>query len=220
MPANKIFTSIVAGTLLLLGFVLAGCSPTREEVTALPYFNSPDFTPEWDGSKGHAHTIADFNFQDQQGQWVSQETFAGKIYIADFFFTYCTGICPKMTTNMARLQERFRDNPHVMLLSHTVMPWADSIPRLADYAESQGVNHDKWKMVTGSKEELYTIARKSYFAEEEMGYVRGAEGFLHTENFILVDQNRRIRGIYNGTLGVEIDRLKADVDLLMREMAI
>ena len=196
-------------------------SSSETEQLVLPIYNTPDFTPSWidedvpDNQK--IHTIPDFSFYNQLGKEISQETFRDKIYVADFFFTTCPGICPKLTKNMGMLQNAFKDDQEVLLLSHTVTPWIDSIPRLRAYAEDQGIMPDKWHLVTGEQDAIYQIARLSYFAEMEVGMDKSVEEFLHTENFILVDKQKRIRGVYNGTLPLEVKKLIEDIRVLKRE---
>jgi protein SCO1/2 len=223
----KACKNIFAFVLLPVIVITAGGSCTQIEgdggqtPIALPHFNTPDFTPQWfrtaEAEAASTHSIAPFAFTDQNGAVVDNSTFAGKVYVADFFFTSCGSICPKMTRNMAEIQEAFSGESDLLLLSHSVTPEADSVPRLKQYAEAMGVNDDKWHLVTGEQEEIYTLARKSYFAEERMGYDKDVEAFLHTENFILVDRNGHIRGIYNGTLGVEMNRLTEDIAVLLGE---
>ncbi|TBN04787.1 SCO family protein [Hyunsoonleella flava] len=189
--------------------------PTLAETTMLPYFNGADFTPEWNTPK---HKIPEFSFVNQNGETINNNTFKGKIYIADFFFTSCPGICPKLTTNMKTLQDTFEKDADILLLSHTVMPWRDSIPVLKKYAEKYDVNSSKWHLVTGDKDELYNIARTGYFADEDFTKTQDESNFIHTENFILVDKKGHIRGVYNGTLPVDIERLKRHVEILKREI--
>lgn len=183
-------------------------------VDALPYFNSANFTPEWNNP---VHKIPEFSFTNQNGNTVSNKTFEGKIYIADFFFTSCPGICPKLTKNMANLQEEYKYNSNIMLLSHTVMPWKDSVPLLKKYAVKNKVNTEKWHLVTGNKDEIYAIARNGYFADEDFVKTQDENSFIHTENFILVDKEGFIRGVYNGTLEFDVKRLKRHVKILERE---
>ncbi|MUV05351.1 SCO family protein [Flavobacterium rakeshii] len=144
------------------------------------------------------HKIADFAFVNQNGDTITQNDYKGKIYVADFFFTTCPTICPIMTDNMEWLQDKIKDNPKVMLLSHSVTPDIDSVPVLKAYAEKKGVIDAKWNLVTGNKKDIYYIARKSYLAVKT---TTSSELYdmVHTENFILVDQEGRIRGFYNGT---------------------
>ncbi len=141
----------------------------------------------------------------------------GKIYVADFFFTICPGICPKMTSNMALLQEAFLDDDNVLLLSHSVMPRRDSVAVLKEYAEDHGIVSNKWHLLTGDREEIYRLGRNFYFVEEDLGLVKESSDFLHTENFVLVDGNRHIRGIYNGLNKTAIDQLIADIRTLEGE---
>lgn len=144
------------------------------------------------------HKIADFAFTNQNGKTITQNDYKGKIYVADFFFTTCPTICPIMTTNMAWLQDKIKDNPKVMLLSHSVTPDIDSVPVLKAYAEKKGVIDSKWNLVTGNKKDIYYIARKSYLAVKTTSS-KELYDMVHTENFILVDGRGRIRGFYNGT---------------------
>ncbi|UPQ80671.1 SCO family protein [Flavobacterium azooxidireducens] len=186
----------------------------------LPIFNPSDVNPELvDSTVQHVskyHTIADFSFTNQNGEIISQKNYEGKIYVADFFFTTCPTICPIMQDNMVEIQNAFKDVSDVMLLSHTVMPHIDSVPVLKKYAIEKGVIDSKWNLVTGDKKDIFYIARKSYLAVKTE-----TEGELydmvHTENFILVDKKRRVRGFYDGTNKEEIKRLIEDIRFLMTE---
>jgi protein SCO1/2 len=186
----------------------------------LPVFNPSDVNPELvDSTVQHVskyHTIADFSFTNQNGEIISQKNYEGKIYVADFFFTTCPTICPIMQDNMVEIQNAFKDVPDVMLLSHTVMPHIDSVPVLKKYAIEKGVIDSKWNLVTGDKKDIFYLARKSYLAVKTE-----TEGELydmvHTENFILVDKERRVRGFYDGTNKEEIKRLTEDIRFLLKE---
>ncbi len=167
--------------------------------------------------QGRDHRIASFRLIDQRGDTVTNATFEGKIYVADFFFTTCPSICPKMTANMGEVAVRYKDDPRIMFLSHTVMPRVDSVPVLATYGAKHGADPERWKLVTGPKEHIYALARRSYFAVTTEGDGGDAD-FIHTENFILVDNKSRIRGFYDGTSKEEMERLKKDVALLMNEV--
>ena len=162
------------------------------------------------------HTIADFSLTNQNGKTVTQDTYNNKIYIADFFFTTCQTICPIMTDNMVILQNKLKQDPDVMLLSHTVTPEIDSVAQLKNYALNKGVLDSKWNLVTGDKKEIYQLARKSYLAVKSNGD-GGEYDMIHTENFILVDQKKRIRGYYDGTLEEDIESLLNDIDILKKE---
>lgn len=160
------------------------------------------------------HKIADFAFTNQNGKTITQKDYEGKIYVADFFFTTCPTICPIMTDNMVWLQDKIKDNPKVMLLSHSVTPDIDSVPVLKAYAEKKGVIDGKWNLVTGDKKDIYYIARKSYLAVKT-STSKELYDMVHTENFILVDSQGRIRGFYNGTnLDNEVEGEKNVTQLL------
>ena len=159
------------------------------------------------------HAIGDFELVNQNGDTITHKTYSDKIYIADFFFTTCPTICPVMTANMADIQEVIKTDPEVMLLSHSVTPDIDSVPQLKKYALGKGVIDSKWNLVTGSKKEIYELARKSYLAVLTDGD-GGPYDMIHTENFILVDKERRIRGFYDGTSKDEIDQLLSDLEVL------
>lgn len=159
------------------------------------------------------HTIGDFELVNQNGDTITHKTYSDKIYIADFFFTTCPTICPVMTANMADIQDVIKTDPEVMLLSHSVTPDIDSVPQLKRYALEKGVIDSKWNLVTGNKKEIYELARKSYLAVLTDGD-GGPYDMIHTENFILVDKERRIRGFYDGTSKDEIDQLLLDLEVL------
>ena len=159
------------------------------------------------------HTIADFSLTNQNGITITQSDYKGKIYIADFFFTTCPTICPIMTKNMAVIQEHISYDDDVLLLSHSVTPVIDSVAQLKKYALEKGVNDAKWNLVTGDKKQIYQLARKSYLAVKNDGD-GGPFDMIHTENFILVDKERRIRGFYDGTKTGDIEKLLKDLDIL------
>ncbi len=186
----------------------------------LPIYNPADVNPEMVDSTvqyiSKYHTIADFSFTNQNGKTITQKDYEGKIYVADFFFTTCGSICPIMTTNMVDVQKAFRNNPKVMLLSHTVFPEIDSVPVLKKYAIKKGVDDRKWNLVTGDKKDIYTMARKSYLAVK-LGKPSELYDMVHTENFVLVDSKRRVRGFYDGTKKEEIHRLIDDIKSLCNE---
>ncbi|MBT9186755.1 SCO family protein [Zobellia russellii] len=160
------------------------------------------------------HTIADFSLINQNGKNITQADYNDKIYIADFFFTTCPTICPIMTKNMASIQERIKGFDDVMLLSHSVTPEIDSVAQLKKYAIEKGVDDSKWNLVTGDKKQIYELARKSYLAVKDDGD-GGPFDMIHTENFILVDKKKRIRGFYDGTNEEEVEKLMADLKILM-----
>ncbi|MDX1363539.1 MAG: SCO family protein [Arenibacter latericius] len=164
------------------------------------------------------HTIADFALTNQNGELVTQKDYEDKIYVADFFFTTCPTICPIMTKNMADIQSKIKDDDEVMLLSHSVTPDIDSVPQLKKYAEEQGVLDHKWNLVTGDKKQIYELARKSYLAVKTDGD-GGPFDMIHTENFILVDKSKRIRGFYDGTNSEDMEKLMSDLEILKASYA-
>ncbi len=201
-----------------LFFILFSCN--RNDVE-LPYYNSPSFDPIFlnhDDSveKLVSHKIEDFVLINEKGNYFGSKNLQGTIHVANFIFTSCTHICPKMTTNMVEVERKFKNNSDVNLVSFTVTPWLDSPDVLKRYKEEFTLNSKNWHFLTGEKNKIYTIARKSYFAEEEIGFTKDSADFLHTEHFLLVDKNFRIRGIYNGTLGLEMEQLIKDIDILKK----
>lgn len=183
----------------------------------LKIYNPADVNPELVDSTvqyiSKYHTIADFSFINQNGKTITQKDYEGKIYVADFFFTTCGSICPIMTTNMVDVQKAILHNPKILLLSHTVFPEIDSVPVLKKYAVEKGVIDGKWNLVTGDKKEIYKLARKSYLAVKQ-GKPSELYDMVHTENFVLVDTKRRVRGFYDGTKKEEIQRLIEDINWL------
>jgi len=161
------------------------------------------------------HKIANFNLLNQNGKEVTQRDYENKIYVADFFFTTCQTICPIMTGNMKKIQEELKKDKEVLLLSHTVIPQTDSVPQLKKYALAKGVDDTKWNLVTGNKKHIYDLARKSYLVAKTDGD-GGPYDMIHTENFVLVDKKKRIRGFYDGTKEEEIDRLLEDIEVLKK----
>lgn len=210
--------------LLLTIITLVSCKETyqnKSRVDTLPFYNEATFTPHWiaadDKLLDNFHQIAPFKLINQEGDTLTEKYFDGKIYVVDFFFTVCPGICPKMTANMAELQDEFLTNDDVLLLSHSVTPERDSVPVLKKYAENKGILSHKWHLVTGEQKEIYQLGRKSYFVEEDLGLEKEEDEFLHTENFVLIDKNRHIRGIYNGLNKTSIKQLITDIKTLTTE---
>ena len=183
----------------------------------LPIYNPSMVNPELVDSTiqyiSKYHSIADFSFTNQNGKTITQKDYEGKIYVADFFFTTCGSICPKMTTNLVEVQKAIINNPKVMLLSHTVFPETDSVSVLKKYAIKNGVIDSKWNLVTGDKKQIYSLARKSYLAVK-LGKPEELYDMVHTENFVLVDSKRRVRGFYDGTKKEDIARLIEDITFL------
>lgn len=162
------------------------------------------------------HKIAPFSMINQNGLNITDNDYSNKIYVADFFFTTCPSICPKMTANMGLIQEDIRTDNQVLLLSFSVTPEIDSVAQLKRYAIEKGVIDTKWNLLTGDKKEIYELARKSYLAVKTSGD-GGEHDMIHTENFILVDPEQRIRGFYDGTDTTAIDELLSDIRVLQEE---
>ena len=160
------------------------------------------------------HTISDFNLINQNGDIITQAFYDDKIYVADFFFTTCQSICPVMTKNMKKVQDKLINDKEILLLSHSVTPEIDSVEQLKRYAISHQINDDKWNLVTGDKKQIYNLARKSYLAVEDNPI--GEYDMIHTENFMLIDKKKQIRGFYDGTLDSEITRLLDDIEILKK----
>ena len=182
----------------------------------LPYYNTPDFTPLFltqpaEVARRVPHTIGGFALRNQDSVLVTPRAVAGKVYVANFFFTRCGSICPPMMDNLARVARAFRADSGVAILSFSVDPGTDGVSRLRRYAAGRGIGSGNWHLLTGPRPAIYTLARQSYFAEKELGFSRDSADFVHTEHFVLVDQDRRIRGIYNGTLTLDVTQLMADI---------
>lgn len=161
------------------------------------------------------HTVGPFSFVDQQGDTVTQNVLNGKVTVVEYFFTRCTGICPKMNKNMDKIYEMFKSDPHFQILSNTVDPKNDSVPVLAKYAEQWGADAKNWKFLTGPRKELFSVAVHQYLLSvaDSLGV---NDQFVHTQYFALVDQDRKIRGFYDGLEQKELDKLKGDISTLLK----
>ena len=158
------------------------------------------------------HRISDFKLTNQNGKEITQANYKDKIYVADFFFTTCQDICPVMTKNMYQLQEELKNDNEILLLSHTVIPEVDTVEQLKDYAIENNVDDSKWNLLTGDKKQIYELARKSYLAVEDSNF--NEFDMIHTENFMLIDKEKQIRGFYDGTNSEEINQLLKDIEIL------
>jgi protein SCO1/2 len=208
--------------LLFSSVLLVNCSNKKAEAIALPYYNEPDFTPIFLTDKSEMeskikHTIANFSFLDQDSTMISQKDIEEKIHIANFIFTSCGSICPKMTTNLKIVNDSLKNHSDIVLLSYSVTPWIDTPSVLKKYKARNEITNPNWHFLTGSKNDIYKLARTSYFAEEDIGFSKDSTEFLHTEHFILVDKTKRIRGIYNGTLALEMQQMLDDIKNLENE---
>lgn len=208
--------------LWLSSLLFLGCSQSKTNVVALPYYNTPDFTPFFISDKAAIankikHSISDFSFLNEDSILITQKAIEGKIHVANFIFTSCGSICPSMTSNLKMVSDSLQGNKQLVFLSYTVTPWVDKPHVLHEYKKGRGIKNAQWHFLTGTKGDIYTLARKSYFAEEDIGFSKDSTEFLHTEHFILVDKNKHIRGIYNGTLLFEMHQLIADIITLESE---
>jgi protein SCO1/2 len=196
----------------------------QQAVRTLPVIQPKDVKKEMVDPEllqiGMGHRIGDFTLLNQYGESITLERVKGKVFVAEYFFTTCGTICPKMTDQMTRVQERFRGNEDVKILSFTVNPDYDTVQVLFEYAQKYGAEKNQWHFLTGSKEELYGLARKSFFVlkpAEAMNLGDAGSDFIHTNNFVLVDQQLRIRGYYDGTSISEVNELMEDIELLLSD---
>ena len=203
--------------IIILLTILTACS-TPKTNNALPFYNTPDFTPVWlgpdDAGYNAIHTIYPFSLTNQLGETITDKQVKGHIYVANFFFASCGSICPRMMDNLNDVQQAFKNDDAVRMLSHSVTPERDSVPALFKYAAIHHIDNHKWWLLTGNKDAIYTLARKAYFADDETGYNKTTNEFLHTENVLLIDKHGRIRGVYNGTIKLEMVNLINHIKLL------
>ena len=204
-----------------LFFLMMACRQ-QPSVKDLPYYNTPEFTPIFlsgfaSVEKTINHTIGKFALSNQNGAAFSEKDVQGKMHVANFFFTGCGSICPGMMNKIAKLNHTFEKDSTVVFLSFSVTPWRDNVSRLSEYAKANKFIAPNWHLLTGPKADIYTLARKSYFAEEALGFTKDSTDFLHTEHVLLVDKTGRIRGIYNGTLDLDMEQLGRDIKLLKAE---
>ncbi len=203
----------------LSSLLLAACGQAPS-ATHLPYYNSADFTPMFINPAvapdSVTHRVSDFSCTDQHNQTITQKDIEGKIHVANFFFTGCGSICPVMMKNLDKTYRQFSNDSSIVFLSYSVTPWRDSVSRLAQYAANLNIGNT-WHLLTGNRASIYALARRSYFAEEALGYNKDSTEFLHTEHILLVDKQKRIRGIYNGTLALETEQLAKDILALQQE---
>jgi protein SCO1/2 len=194
----------------LMAVALSGCGAAPPE---LPYFTDSTLTPRWlDAAAAHsAHRVTDFALIDQDGRAVQGHDLDGRVRIVSFVYTRCGGICPTTMANLKRARTALADRADVLLLSFSVDPESDDVARIAAYARGLELDARRWKLLTGDVDEIYGLARGSFFAESSLGAGRGPRDFLHTENVYLVDAAGRLRGVYSGTLPLDMNRLVEDV---------
>lgn len=204
--------NIQIAVVAIIGMVTFSCSDSQRK---LPYLGNKQVTGNGDTV---FHTIRDFKFVNQDSDTITNEAFRDKIYISDFFFTSCPTICPVMKTQMLRVYEKFKDNPQVGILSHTIDPRHDSVQVLKAYRDRLGIKGDMWQFVTGEQDDIYEIAQKFYMVSAMKDSAAKEEGgFVHSGAFILTDRKRHVRGMYDGTKEEEVSKLIKDIQLLLRE---
>lgn len=195
--------------IIFVFLVVLGCQQEKK----LPFLG-----PKEIGKQGDTlyHKIPDFKFLNQDSLWISEKDMAGKIYVADFFFTTCPTICPKMKTQLLRIYDKFAEDDRVRILSHTIDPEYDRVRVLKEYAKKLNITSPCWNLLTGKKSDIYRLGEKSYMvtAQEDANEVGG---FVHSGAFILVDQDRHVRGIYDGTKEEDVNHLMEDIGLLLKE---
>jgi protein SCO1/2 len=196
-------------------FCFIGCKQNSKQ--QLAYYEDASFTPlflsEKEADLSIHHRIDTFIFIDQTGNRFSSAQLEDKIHVANFFFTGCGSICPGMMDKLSSVQKQF-NNKEVLFLSFSVTPWSDSVKRLRAYADLHQIDDQQWKLLTGTTSRIYQVARRSYFAEEALGFNKDSSNFLHTEHVLLIDKKKRIRGIYNGTLLLDMQQLSKDIETL------
>ena len=207
---------ILGLSIIIIAFFYKALKPTVVLPVYQPARVAPELVDESIQYVKKYHTIAPFSMTNQNGETISEQDYDNSIYVADFFFTTCPSICPIMTKNMYALQQRLGPYPAVKLLSFSVTPEIDSVEQLKRYAIENKVNDSRWNLVTGSKKEIYQLARKSYLVVKEDGD-GGPHDMIHTENFVLVDKQKRIRGYYDGTQAAAMDDILRDIAILIAE---
>jgi protein SCO1 len=202
---NIVFGCVMIGFAAALMFDIVSATP------ALPFYDSADLTPRW--SRSVEHRIADFKLVTQTGQSITRADLIGRVHIATFIYTHCAGVCPAMVTQLAKVQKAIADRNDAVLVSYSVTPQVDTPQMLAQFGAERRIDPERWKLVTGDSQQIYSLARASYFAEDSRA---SDDQFLHTEKALLVDREGRLRGVYNATLPHEIDKLIADISVLLR----
>jgi|SRR4051812_24329534 protein SCO1/2 len=209
---NLILLIVATGVFIYAFFIYDKDKPTR----MLPIYGQKEYESKNGKTDTTFHTIQSFSFTDQDGKTITQDSFKECVYVTDFFFTTCHSICPIMSNQMERVYTKYKGNKEVKFLSHTVDPEIDTVQQLKAYAIKHNADAAQWMFVTGEKKALYDIARKGYLLNAEEGD-GGPDDFIHTQNFALVDKDKRIRGFYDGTDSTDMNHLMQDIDLLLAE---
>ena len=207
---------ILGLSVIIIAFFYKALKPTAVLPVYQPAMVTPELVDESIQYVKKYHTIAPFSMTNHNGESITEKDYENTVYVADFFFTTCPSICPIMTKNMYALQQKLSPYPDVKLLSFSVTPEIDSVAQLKRYALENKVNDSRWNLVTGNKKEIYQLARKSYLVVKEDGD-GGPHDMIHTENFVLVDKQKRIRGYYDGTQATAMDDILHDIVILIQE---
>ncbi len=207
--------NLILITSLAISVVFAPLSFAKKNDVPLPYYNSAAFMPQWIKPGSNAldsfHQIPSFSFVNQNGESVTEENFNDKIYVASFFSSNCSGVCEKMKAHITKIQKKFAQDDDVLILSHSVMPTADSVEELSSYADQNDVMPGKWHLVTGAKQAIHDLAKNYYFADEDLGALSETEDLLQSDSLILIDQNRHIRGVYSAVNQSSLKYLIKDI---------
>lgn len=208
--------------LLLISSMFFSCKEKKSDIINLPYYNTANFDPIFLNNKSEfpnliKHTIDSFTFLNQDSSLITQSVFDNKIHVANFIFTTCGSICPVMTNNLKIVGNQFLLDTSVVLLSYSVTPWIDKPYILKNYKQRNNITNSNWHFLTGDRARIYKLARQSYFAEENIGFSKDSSEFLHSEHVMLIDKTKRIRGVYNGTLVLEMQHLAEDIRRLQVE---
>lgn len=190
-------------------------SKESKPLRTLPYYGPKNWSVDTDTSY---HRIPYFEFHNQFNQLFTSKDVKGKIYVCEYFFTTCKSICPIMNRHLEKVYQLFKNDSNFYILSHTVDPDADSSEVLLRYATMHSVSNQQWQFLTGEKKDLYNLARKGYLLSADEGN-GGAEDFIHTQNFALIDKNGHIRGYYDGTDSLEVNRMIIDINVLKQAYA-
>lgn len=215
VSVQKIYFNIILG-LVAIGILIGAYVffKNGQQIRELPYYEPVESGLKNNTDSLHRHLVFDFSLTDQTGKTVTRKDFENSITVVDFFFTSCKGICPVMNSQMKRVYEKFRGNTEVKFISHTVNPEKDSTEVLAEYAKHYDADPKQWHFVTGDKPQLYNLARKSYLISNTNGN-GGKEDFIHSQNFSLIDKVGHIRGVYDGTDSLDVNRLMVDMNVLL-----
>lgn len=218
--ARNLVSRCIKGSCLGMTLYLAACTGSSN-VASLPYYQGEDLSPSWLSAKALSqdppHQVGAFSLEDQAKRNITEADLDGKIVLVNFFFTRCGGVCPTTMSHMKNIQTALASDPRILLLSFTVDPETDNADTLSQYAKERNISTANWRLVTGSKEKIYEMARHSFFADKDLGLDKSNDAFLHTETFYLLDGDRRIRGLYNGTQSRDMSKILEDVRLLEKD---